>query len=37
MKKQRCKKCGFFVACPECSAEYDRIDRELRRKEGRPC
>jgi len=33
-KRKGCKKCGWLVACDECSEEYDKIDRELKRLEN---
>lgn len=30
----KCKKCGFFFACPECSKRFDKIDRDVKREEG---
>ena len=29
----KCKKCGWLVACEECSKKYDKIDRELKEEE----
>lgn len=26
-----CKKCNFFIACNDCSKEYHKIDKELKR------
>jgi len=30
----KCKKCGWIVACEECSEYYHKIDQELDRLEN---
>jgi primosomal protein N' len=35
-KINSCPDCGFWVACPKCSAYFSKVDTELRIKEGRP-
>jgi len=34
-EKCYCPNCGWFIACDECSAQYDEIDGELSKAEKR--
>jgi len=34
-KRKGCKKCGWLIACDECSKKYDEIDKKLKEEEHR--